>query len=206
VDADWRVTVQLHNASRTSRAVLRHQVADDIRDRLGQLATVSAGHSELFVYADAEAVAGEAAQVARDLIAHHGLQAEVRLDRWHPLTAEWDDDTETVSLPAWQLAEAEHQRQIAEDRQASEATGVAQWTVRVTLSSRRDAKQLAEWLSAEGIPVVRRRKSVLLGASDEDAARELAQRAGEQAPAVEVHIERTFLWSPSPDVGPIVPF
>jgi hypothetical protein len=180
-------------------------MAGDIRSRLGQLATVSASGSELFIYADTEAVADEAAQAARDLIGHYGLQAEVRLERWHPLLAEWHDDTETVSLPAWELADAEHQRWIAEDRRVSEATGVAQWTVRVTLSSRRDAMQLAEWLSAEGIPVVRRRKSILLGASDEDAAHELAQWAAERAPAAEVRVERTVLPAPPPDFGPLIP-
>jgi hypothetical protein len=194
VVADWRVTVQLPSASRASRAVLRRQVADGIRDRLGQLAAVSACGSELFVYADTEAVADEAAQVARELTGHRGLLAEVRLDRWHPLKAEWVGGIEAGFglLPAWQLADAEHRRQIAEDTQRSEATGVAQWTVRVTLSSRHDAVQLAGRLSAEGVPVVRRRKSVLLGASNEDTARELAQRV----PAAEVHVERTFVWWP----------
>ena len=41
-----------------------------------------------------------------------------------------------------------------------------------------------------------RRKSVLFGASNEDVARELAQRAVEQVPAAEVHVERAFVWSP----------
>jgi len=112
--------------SRASRAVLRRQVADGIRDRLGQLAAFSAGGSELFVYADTEAAAGEAAQVARELAGRHGLLAEVRLDRWHPLKAEWDDDTKAGLLPAWQLADAERRRRIAEDTQRSQATGVAQ--------------------------------------------------------------------------------
>jgi hypothetical protein len=204
VVADWRVTVQLQSASRASRAVLQHQVRDGIRDRLGQLAAVSAGSSELFAYADTEAAAGEAAQVARELIGQHGLLAEVRVDRWHPLRAEWADGTEAGLVSAQELADAEHQRQVAEDTQRSQDTGVAQWTVRVRLSSRHDAMQLAGWLSAEGIPVARRRKSVLFGASNEDAARELAQRAAEQAPAAEVHVERTFVWSPPVDVPPFL--
>jgi hypothetical protein len=205
VVADWRVTVQLQSASRASRAVLRQQVADGLRDRLGELAAVSAGSSALFVYAETEAAAAEAAQVARELTGQHGLLAEVRLDRWHPVKAEWADGSEIRLLSAGQLADEEHRHQVAEDTQRSEATGVAQWTVRVTLSSRHDAVQLAGRLSAEGVPVVRRRKSVLLGASNEDAARELAQQAAEQVAAAEVQVERTFVWSPSPpiDFGPI---
>lgn len=203
--ADWRVTVELHSASRTARAVLRRQVADGIRDRLGQLAAVSSpGRSELFVYADTEAVAGEAAQVARDVLGNGGLQAEVRLDRWNPLTAEWDDSAEGSLLPDWRLADAEHRRRVVADAQRSQATGVAQWTVRVTLSSRHDAIQLAEGLSAEGVVVMRRGKSVVIGGSDEDAARELAQRAAERAPAAEVDVRRTFVYVPPADFGPLL--
>jgi hypothetical protein len=201
VVADWRVTVQLHSASGDSRALLRGPVAHGIRDRLGQLVAVSEGDSELFVYADTAAAASEAAQAARELIGSHRLPADVRLERWHPLKAEWADDTEGALLPAWQLAEAEHQRRVAEDTQKSETTGVARWTVRIALSSRHDAMQLAGQLNAEGVPAVRRRKSVLLGASNEDEARELAQRVGELVPAADVRLEQTFVWSPPVDFG-----
>src|SRR6266567_1873458 len=204
VVTEWRVTVRLHSASRTSRAVLKGQVAEGVRDRLGQLAAVSAGSPELFVYADTEAAASEAAQVARELIGQHGLLAEVRVDRWNPLEAQWDDGTEAGLLPAAELADEEHQRQIAEDTRRSQATGVAQWTVRVTLSSRHDAAQLARRLGAEGVPALRRGKSVVLGASNEDAARELALRAAEQVPAADVQVERTFVWSPPADYGPFL--
>jgi hypothetical protein len=201
VTADWRVTVRLSGVPRASRAALRRQVADGIRDRLGPLADVSAGDSGVFVYAETEAIATEAAQVARDLTGQHGLLPEVTLDRWNPLKREWDDDTEVVSLPVEELADAEHRRQVAEDTQRSQDTGVAQWTVRVTLSSRRDAVQLAGWLGAEGLPAVRRRRSVVLGASNEDVARGLALRAAEQVPAAEVHVERAFVWVPPLDWG-----
>jgi len=55
---------------------------------------------------------------------------------------------------------------------------------------------------AEGVPALRRGKSVVLGASNEDAARELALRAAEQVPAADVQVERTFVWSPPADYGP----
>jgi hypothetical protein len=203
VAAEWRATVRLHSVPRASRTVLRRQLADGLRDRLGPNAAVSEGNSELFVYADTEAAASEAAQVARELVGQHGLLAEVRLDRWHPLKAEWDDGTEAGLLPASELEDAEHQRQIAEDTQRSQATGVAQWTVRVTFSSRHDAVQLAGRLRADGVPALRRGKSVLLGGSNEDAARELALWVAEQVPAAEVQVERTFIWSPPADFGPI---
>jgi hypothetical protein len=200
--ADWRVTVQLHGTSGASRALLQGPVAHGVRDRLGQLVAVSAGSSELFVYADTAAAASAAAEAARELIGRHCLQADVRLERWHPLKAEWADATEDALLPAWQLAEAEHRRRVAEDTQKSETTGVAQWMVRIALSSRHDAMQLAGQLNAEGVPAVRRRKSVLLGASNEDEARELAQRVGAQVPTADVSLERTFVWSPPVDFGP----
>lgn len=203
MEAEWRVAVGLHDASRASRAVLRHQVADGIRARLGGLATLSPNASELFVYTASEAAATEAAQAARELIAQHGLQAEVSVAWWDPLGNEWDEDT--MAAPStWELAHAEHRRRVADDTERSEVTGVAQWTVRVMLPSRHDAVELAPWFSCQGVQVIRRGKSVLLGASNEDAAHELARQAMEQAPGGRVRIERTLMWAPPPDYGPVI--
>ena len=202
VGADWRVAVRLDGASRGSRAILQGQVADGLRARLGELADISVGNgSGLFVYAETEALAGEAAQMARDLADEHGLAPQITLDWWSAITSEWLSTADARSLPSLEREAAEHERQVAEDARRSEATGVPQWTVRVTLPSRHDAVRLAGWLRSVGIPAVRRRKSVLLGATDEDVARELARLATEQTRDASVNVERTVLLSVPVDWG-----
>jgi hypothetical protein len=81
---------------------------------------------------------------------------------------------------------------VAEDARRSETTGVPQWTVRVTLASRQDATRLNGWLQSVGIPAVRSRKWVLLGAADEDVARELEKLTAEQAPGAHVIVARNM--------------
>ncbi|MBV9383955.1 MAG: hypothetical protein JOY82_07290 [Streptosporangiaceae bacterium] len=203
VEADWRVTVQLYRGSRGLASLLRGRVAGEMRERLGQLATVSAGDLALFAYAGTEAAASEAVQVALELTARHGVPADVRVHRWHPASAEWDDDPRVVSMSASELAEAIHRRRVAEDTERTGATGVFQWTVRVTLPSRRAAAELAGQLTAEGLPLVRRRRSVVLGASNEDAARDLAQRIAGRGTAADVRVERVFAWSPPVEWAPL---
>jgi hypothetical protein len=185
VNADWRVTVRLDGSSRGSRAALQGPVADGLRARLGELADVSADGPQLFVYAQSEALADEAVQMALNLTAEHGLVPEIRLDWWNADVSQWQSGG---SGP--ERADGQHERQVAEDARRSEATGIPQWRVRVTLPSRDDAARLTEWLRSAGIPAVHRRKSVLLGAADEDVTRELVRLTTEQAPGAQVHVER----------------
>jgi hypothetical protein len=191
VNADWRVTVRLDGKSRGSRAALQGQVADGLRARLGEFADVTADGYRLFVYTGTEALAGEAAQAALHLAGEYGLAPQIVLDRWNTDVSEWQSGgAEPLSGP--ERADRKHERQVAEDARRSEATGVPQWTVRVTLPSRDDAARLAGWLQSVGIPAVRRRKSVLLGAADEDVARELERLTAEQAPEAHVQVERNM--------------
>ena len=94
--------------------------------------------------------------------------------------------------------QAEHQRLEAEQTRESLATGHAQWEVRVELPSHRDAVALADRLQDEGRSVIRRWKFLVLGANDEDDARDLARVIGQEAPAaVSVQVE---------EAGPLLPF
>jgi hypothetical protein len=193
---DWRVTVRLTGGSRAARAVLHGQIVGDLRRRLPQLAEVSVGKSALFIYADTSGAAHEAAEIARELTGRYQLDTEVRLDRWHPADREWDDDAQFLTRPDRDIRNAEHEHRITEDLRRFEETGVAQWTVRLTLSSRRDAADLVQRLAIGGVTAARRGKVVEIGASHEDAARQLAQRVAEQAPGASLEVKRTFIWSP----------
>ena len=79
--------------------------------------------------------------------------------------------------------QAEHQRLVDAETADALAEGKAQWEVRVELGSHRQAVALARTLEGEGRAIVRRWKFLLVGAANEDAARELAGQIREEVPA-----------------------
>ena len=199
-DDDWRVTVTLHDEAHVGRALqsLReHEVEDDVRRRLGHRVAVSADGPRVLVYAGTEDAAREADQVVRQVMAQRGLGADFALDRWHPVEEQWQDAD--VPMPQTdEQRQAEHQRLEADETRESLATGHARWEVRVELPSHRDAVALADRLQAEGRPVIRRWKFLVLGANDEDDARDLARVIKQEAPAAaSVQTE---------EAGPLLPF
>jgi hypothetical protein len=182
---DWRVTVTFRDdadVQQAVRSVREHEVEDDVRSRLGHRIVMSVDGSTAFLYASTEDTAREADRVVREVLAQHQLSAEFTLDRWHPLEEEWED----VSVPMPDTAEqraAEHQRLVAAETQESLAAGQAGWEVRVELPSHRQAVELAERLQAEGRPVIRRWKYLVVGANNEDDASALAEAIGQEIPA-----------------------
>jgi len=184
-DDDWRVTVTLHDEAHVGRALqsLReHEVEDDVRRRLGHHVAVSADGPRVLLYAGTEDAAREADQVVRQVMAQRGLGADFALDRWHPAEEEWQDAD--VPMPQTdEQRQAEHQRLEADETRESLATGHARWEVRVELPSHHDAVALAERLQAEGRPVIRRWKYLVVGANNEDDASALAEAIGQEIPA-----------------------
>jgi len=199
-DDDWRVTVTLHDEAHVRRALqsLReHEAEDDVRRRLGHRVAVSADGPRVFLYAGSEDAAREADRVVREVLAQRGLGADFALDRWHPAEEDWQDADVPLPQSGEQLA-AEHQLLEAEETQESLATGLAQFEVRVELPSHHAAVALADRLQAEGRPVIRRWKFLVLGANDSDDARDLAQVIKQEAPAdATIQVE---------EAGPLLPF
>jgi hypothetical protein len=184
-DDDWRVTLTLPDeghVQRVTQAVHEHEVEQDVRHRLGQRIAVSADGPHVFLYAGTEAAAREAERVVRGVLEQHKLTAEFALDRWHPIEQEWEDASNPLPQTAEQQ-EAERQRRVNDDTQESLATGKADWEVRVALSSRHEAVELARRLEGEGYQVLRRWQFVAVGANNEDEAAALAQTLKQEAPA-----------------------
>src|SRR6266536_4719179 len=199
-DNDWRVTVTLHDqahAGRALRSLREHQVEDDVRRRLGHRVAVSADGPCVFLYYDTDIAARKADRVVREVMAQRHMDADVAVERWHPAEQEWQDAD--VAMPQTdEQRQAEHQRLEEEETRESLASGHPRWEVRVELSSHHDAVALAGRLQAEGRPVIRRWKFLVLGANYEDDARELARVIKQEAPAAaSVHAE---------EVGPLLPF
>ena len=199
-DDDWRVTLSVSQpqAGQAQPSSTLRQVEEDIRGQVGRDIGVGAGEAQIFLYAGTETAAGEAERIARDVLAEHGIAAESAVHRWHPVEERW----ETPDVPMPQTAaerEAEHQRLIDDETAESLASGTAQWEVRVELGSHRQAVALARKLEGEGLAIVRRWKFLLVGAANEDEARELAaQLEREVPPGAAVKVEMSGVGWPFP--------
>jgi hypothetical protein len=182
--SDWRVTISLADeahAERARRSFSEQEVEDDVRLRLGRNIAVGAGDSQIFLYAGTENAATEAEQLARDVLAEHGIEAEFALHRWHPIEEQWESPD--VAMPRTEAErQAEHQRLEDAETAESVATGTAQWQARAELPSHREAVALAAKLDGTGRTVVRRWKFLVVGANNEDDARELADQIRSEAP------------------------
>ena len=181
---DWRVTISFPDRLQADRAKLlfpRHQVAEEARRRLGGSIAVGAGGSQVFLYAGSQAAAREAETVAREELARHHFTAEFAIHHWHPIEQSWEDPD--VALPRTGAErQAEHERLMAEETAESRALGKAQWQVRAELPAHNEAVALAAKLRAEERPVIRRWKFLVVPASNEDEARELAGQISREAP------------------------
>jgi hypothetical protein len=181
---DWRVTISLADPSlleRAQQSFSGHEVDQDVRRQLGRSIAVGAGDSQIFLYAGTELAARDAERVAREVLARQGIHAEFALHRWHPIEEEWE--TPDVAMPRTDAErQAEHERLEDAETAESVATGVAQWEARVEFPSHHEAVALADKLRSEGRTVIRRWRFLVVGATNDDDARELAEQIRREAP------------------------
>ncbi len=182
---EWRLQIEVQGerdagslTERLAAAELEHELSEAFHDRL----IVSGDGPRVFVYAGSR----DQAERARDLIAKlagvHGWDLTTELTHWHPEAEEWEDPE--LPLPANDAARvAEHEERIATERKELAERGEPEFEVRVDLPSHREAVRFAELLRAEGLPAVRRWKYLVVGAADEDSAKDLAGRLEGEAPA-----------------------
>ncbi len=200
---DWRVTISLTDpadADQARRSFSEHEVEEDVRRRLGRNIAVGAGDAQIFLYAGTDVAAREAERVAGEVLSQQGIQADFALHRWHPIEEEWEDPG--VALPRTDAeVQAEHQRLDEAETAESVAAGVAQWAVRVEFPSHRAAVQLANRLRGESRAVVRRWRFLVVGATSEDDARDLAEQIRREAPP-----EATIRAEHSGMLLPFIPF
>ncbi len=182
---DWRLRIELASAGQARElgeslhgGAVEHEIDSGFDDRV----VVSLDGALLFAYAGSREHVERAADAIRKLAAERGWALQVQIARWHPVAEEWEAPDAPLPETEEALA-AEQARRIEEERAESAAAGYPEWEVRVECHSHHDTVALAQTLSDEGIANVRRWRYLLVGASDEESARSLAERLQAQAPA-----------------------
>ena len=187
---DWRLTARLtdEGTRRLLEQLREHEADDAVRHRLGGAVAVSGEGNTVYAYADSADAIHEAESVVRALLAEHGVEAQVSVDRWHDLEQQWED--ESVPLPQTE-SERETERERLEETEETESreSGRALWEVRLELPSHGRTRELADRLEQDGLPVIRRWTFLLVGADSEDDARELGERLRNEAPDAAIQVE-----------------
>ena len=182
MDEDWRVTVNLSGVSESGLRSALRELEKEAKLELGRRVAISASESQVFLYADTRAAAGQAEAAVKSILERDGFEGELALDRWHPLEEKWE--AADVPLPATAAdREREHEVLEAQDAADSETSGYAEWEVRIELPSRREAVDLSRRLEAEGLTATRRWSFLVVGAEDSDEAEALASRLRGEVPA-----------------------
>jgi hypothetical protein len=189
---DWRVQI---DAGDEGQALLLvedfgggspgHTLGTAFDDRV----IVSRDGPRVFLYAGTREQAEKAREAAEKIAKQNDWNLDVAFTRWHHEAERWEDPD--VPLPDGEAARRpEHAELVAAERKEVEEGAPPQWEVRVDLPSHGAAARFEDLLQAEEVPAVRRWKYLVVGAADEDTARELATRLeGEAPPGSTVTVE-----------------
>jgi hypothetical protein len=180
---EWRVEVELseEHGLAVGHGLLTARLDEEAERSLGSSVIVTHDGSHLFAYAASEAAARNAEAVIRGLLTGEGVEAEVRVTRWHPIEEAWKDPA--APLPETDdEAAGERARHEAAERADEEESGEADWEVSVHLDSLGDMLELDRALREQGFPVARRWKYLLVGAPTEERAEQLAETVRGLAP------------------------
>ncbi len=181
---EWRLQIEIEDDAHATALgehlgarELEHDLSESFEDRV----IVSRDGTRLFLYAGSREQVEAVGALVDKAAAENGWTISSRLRRWHPEAEDWENPDEPLPQSAGSVEE-ERESVIASERGHSERTGEPEFEVRIDLPSHHDAVEFAKRLEAEGLPAVRRWKYLVVGATDEDSARELAVRLAAEAP------------------------
>ncbi|HZV72403.1 MAG TPA: hypothetical protein VFF79_01690 [Conexibacter sp.] len=194
---DWRLRITLAGSGHAEALTGRleaEELTEEVAGALGDAVLISRDGREVFLYADTHAALRAAERIVQADLARHGWSAEILASRWHPDAEDWESADAPLATTAAQR-EAEHARLMRSEDAEAAANDYPDFEARAVLPTHGAAHELSERLTREGVPHVRRWRYVLVGAADEDAAREWAERLRTESPAgTDVHTEATFAY------------
>lgn len=186
MDDDWRLQINLEDkgavgeiADHLRSSELEHDLATELDKRV----ILSHEGETIYLYAGDRDQLDRARPAIEKFLDSKGWKADLELRHWHKEADEWESpDAAEPTTPAEK--EAEHERRIEiEDEETEERGGRAAYEVRAEFPSHKEAREFAAKLKEEGFEPVRRWHYLVVGAADEDAAKELADRIRAEAPA-----------------------
>ncbi len=208
MDDDWRLHVSLAGSEHAKALTGRLEaveLGEDVARELGDAVVVSHDGPEVFLYTATHAAALAAERVVRADLARYGVDPQIVMSRWHDDAEDWEPADAPPATSAAQR-EAERAQLMRREDAESDAHGVPDFEARAVLPTRHAAHELSERLTREGVPHTRRWRYVLVGAEDEDAARQWAQRLSDESPpGTRVNTEGTLAYveraTPTPFKG-----
>lgn len=201
---DWRLQINLDDDGASGKVAdlmrsneLENEFLHDLKDAV----IVSHEGETIYLYAETRAPLDMVSAEVGKFLDEKGWKGEFELRHWHKEAEDWEDpDAAEPTTAAEREAEHEHLMQT-EDEETAERGGRAEFEVSAKFPTNHDAHEFAEKLKAEGLQPVRRFHYLVVGAADEDAAKELADRIRAEAPAdAEVKTEYSLnqLWRERP--------
>jgi hypothetical protein len=162
---DWRIRIELeeeHAGGFLNRlgGGLGSRARDLAKELEADKLAVSRDDDTLFVYAASREQARQAQKIIEAELEEAGIEPRtVELEHWLTDEERWDDEPKHET---WE-------EEVLEE-------GYSPWEVRVELASHEDAEKVADELEQEGLPVARRWRYLVVGASSEEEAKALAKR------------------------------
>jgi hypothetical protein len=186
MDDDWRLQIDLDDdgvggsvADLLRSDEMKHELEVDLKD----MVIVSHEGERIFLYAATREPLDMVRGVTENFLAEKGWKATIELRHWHHEAEAWEDPDAPEPTTA-AAKESEHERLIqTEDEEVAAHHGRAEFEVRVEFPSHTEAREFDQKLKDEGYEPVRRWHYLVVGAADEDAVKELADRIREEAPA-----------------------
>jgi hypothetical protein len=186
MDDDWRLQIDLEDEGAAGKVAdlmrsneLEHELEVDLKGGVA----VSHEGERIFLYAGTREPLDWVRDEVEKFLDPKGWKAEIELRHWHKAAEEWEDPDQPLPSTAAE-EEAEHEQLIeTEHAEVAAHHGRAEFEVRIEFPSHGEARDFAKKLEDEGLEPVRRWHYMVVGAADEDAAQELAERIRAEAPA-----------------------
>lgn len=192
---EWRLQVTFEvygHAQAMIRRLAAGEVEHELKHEFQERVIVSRDGPIIFVYASSRTQIERAEESIVGDAEKHGWQADTKLRRWHPIEEDWEDPE--IPLPATDdVRKKEREALMKRERAATEINGYPEFEVRAELPSHHDVVDLSRQLDEDGFSAIHRWRYLVVGASDEDSARKLAERIESEAPAgARVKVEGTW--------------